>query len=167
MAAEWKQKLDDLAAANPGAYVHRAVIYPDKGHWMDREDAEAVPWMAGFTRQKTPARVVWQTAPGRPGRFYWLAAEKPLTEASTLVDAMIEGERIRIIRSSHARELTLLLDDSLVNLEQPVEVVQGENVLFRGKARRTISGLSRSLSERADPRTMWPARLTVNVAVGE
>ena len=38
-STRWRQ--DD-----PGGYVHETHLVKGKGHWMDREDAAAVPWMA-------------------------------------------------------------------------------------------------------------------------
>ena len=38
------------AVADPGAYAHQVRIHPGKGHWMDREDAMALPWMAARER---------------------------------------------------------------------------------------------------------------------
>ena len=58
VAAEWGAKLDTLAGQNPGAYPHRLNIYPGLGHWMERKDAEAVPWMAKLTRNPWPEKVV-------------------------------------------------------------------------------------------------------------
>ena len=38
-------KLAELKKADAGGYEHWAKIYPEKGHWMDREDREGVKWM--------------------------------------------------------------------------------------------------------------------------
>ena len=48
IAAERGAELAKLHAADPGGYVSMTRIYPGLPHWMNRKDAEALPWMAGF-----------------------------------------------------------------------------------------------------------------------
>jgi predicted peptidase len=72
-AAEWGQKLDALQKADPDGYAHVTELHEGKGHWMDRDDAKAVPWMADFTRNVTPKKVVWRQSGTTHDRFYWLA----------------------------------------------------------------------------------------------
>jgi hypothetical protein len=57
IARAWKKTLADLAAEDAGGYTHVVEIHEGKGHWMDREDASAVPWMAKFTRNLRPDRI--------------------------------------------------------------------------------------------------------------
>lgn len=73
VAQEYGDQLAKLRKDDPGGYEHFVKIYPGKGHWMDREDKAALPWMAGFTRNPVPGRVVWkQTGVPHPCS-YWLA----------------------------------------------------------------------------------------------
>ncbi|MDX1682233.1 MAG: hypothetical protein R3336_03840, partial [Phycisphaeraceae bacterium] len=60
VARQWQQKLADLAEKDPHGYEHWGKIYEGKGHWMDREDAAALPWMAKYRRRRHPERVVWK-----------------------------------------------------------------------------------------------------------
>ena len=53
------------------------------------------------------------------------------------------------------------LDDELFDLDRPIRVVRGDEVLSEGPAPRTIGTLHRTLSERGDPRGMFSAELRV------
>ena len=79
VAAQWGVMLDALAQSDPGAYVHQVEVHAGKGHWMDREDASAVPWMAKYTRNARPLKVVWLQDDVTHPRFYWLEAPYPTT----------------------------------------------------------------------------------------
>lgn len=59
-AADCEKMLADLRTKDPEGYPHRVTIHADKGHWMDREDAVAVPWMMQYRRDRFPKRVVWK-----------------------------------------------------------------------------------------------------------
>ncbi|MCZ7635845.1 MAG: alpha/beta hydrolase [Verrucomicrobia bacterium] len=78
VATERAAELDRLAAADPGGYVHLARIYEGLGHWMNKQDAEALPWMAQFRRQPWPDKVVWQQDDVVHRRFYWLQLPEDL-----------------------------------------------------------------------------------------
>jgi hypothetical protein len=49
------QQLDALQKDDPEGYVHWTKIYEGKGHWLDRQDAAALPWMAQHTRNPLPS----------------------------------------------------------------------------------------------------------------
>src|SRR3954451_5695194 len=71
---EYGDMLDKLQKDDPKGYEHFVKIYEGKGHWMDREDKVALPWMAKFRRNPLPERVVWAQSKAVPReRFYWLA----------------------------------------------------------------------------------------------
>jgi pimeloyl-ACP methyl ester carboxylesterase len=59
IVAQRASDLAELQKADPEGYPHLARIYPDTGHWMNRNDAEALPWMAKHTRNPWPEKVVW------------------------------------------------------------------------------------------------------------
>jgi hypothetical protein len=160
IAREWSAKLDALAAQDPGGYPHEVVIHQGKGHWMDREDAVAVPWMAKFSRNLHPERIVWLQDDVTEPRFYWLRNPEP--RAGQRVVASRKGQVITIEEATGGvRELDILLDDAMVDLDQPVRVVSGGAVLFEGRVPRTVDALQASLVERGDPKGAFPAAVRV------
>ncbi|MCA9105612.1 MAG: dienelactone hydrolase family protein [Planctomycetales bacterium] len=158
------KELDALRQDDPAGYLHRAVIYPDKAHWMDREDAEAVPWMAEFTREAHPDRIVWKQDDVIETRFYWLAMSREDGADRTLVTARRDGQVITIEEVSKPLSLTIRFDDSMIDFDQPVKIVHGDQTLFEGELSRTISMIDRSLSERADPTCVFTAEVSVEIA---
>jgi dienelactone hydrolase len=160
IAAEWGDKLKALHEADPEGYEHVVELHADKGHWMDREDAAAVPWMAKFTRNPWPKRVVWLQDDVTHERFYWLTVPEGAAKAGAEVRAAVDAQTITI-DSADATGLTIRVTDELVDLDQEVVIRAGEKELFRGKIARTIAAMAKSLAERGDPAALFSGEQSV------
>ncbi|KQM28041.1 MULTISPECIES: hypothetical protein [unclassified Sphingomonas] len=161
IAAEKGAELDKLHAADPGGYVSMTRIYPGLPHWMNRKDAEALPWMAQFTRNPWPKRIVWVQDDVTHDRFYWLQLPNGnLAKADDRIDARVEGQAITIDGAVPAG-LTLLLSDKLVDLDRPVRVTINGRSVFAGKVPRTAAAIRRSLEERMDAASAATALLVL------
>jgi hypothetical protein len=160
VAQEWSDQLDQLAAADPGGYPHVVQIHAGKPHWMDLEDAVAVPWMAEFTRDPTPAKVVWYQDDVPHTRFYWLAVEAAQAKAKAEVRATLTGQAIAL-ESSHVPLIKVRLSDSMLDLDQPVTVTTNGTERWSGTVSRTIAVLAKTLEERGDPRLVFAAEVAV------
>lgn len=161
IAARWGEELAALRAADPQGYEHRVTIYPGKGHWMDREDREALPWMAARTRDPWPSKVVWLQDDVRHGRFYWLALVDPADGPERArISAEVDGQTIAL-QGADLDRVALRLRDVLVDLDQDVVVTWDGREVFRGRVPRTRAAIEASLEERADPRSAATARLVV------
>lgn len=161
-AARWRDELAKLREADPEGYPHRVAIYEGLGHWMDRRDAEALPWMAEQVRTAWPERVVWKQDDVTGTRFYWLAVEPEHAKPRSLITASVSGQRIEI-ESADVPAVTLRLRDELIDLDRPIEVVANGETVFKGVALRTEEAIERSLAERFDPRTAATALLRVEL----
>lgn len=160
VAREWKEKLAELRKQDPTGYRHQAQIHEGKGHWMELQDAVAIPWMAKFVRDLRPKRVVWLQDDVTHGRFYWLAVDKDQQRQRTLVKASREGQVIDI-ETEDVDAITVLLDDQMLDLSQPVTIKFNGQERFSGSVERTIAALAESLAERSDPDAMFAARVRV------
>jgi len=160
VTAQWGARLDELAAADPGGYVHRLTIYPEDGHWMGGKDREGLPWMAARTRDAWPTRLVWFQDNVVHERFYWLAVPAEQAVAGRTIRATVTGQEIAI-EAPDAKSLALRLRDGLVDLDQPITVRLGERVVFTGLVPRTREAIEASLAERADPRSAATAWLVI------
>jgi len=165
IAQDWSDKLDALATADPGGYPHLVVIHPDKGHWMDREDAVAVPWMAGHVRNLRPERVVWLQDDAVERRFYWLVNPEPRPGHRVCVSR--SGQEIRVEEAEGVERLEILLDDFMVDLDRPVRVVMGGRTLFDGVVPRSMDVARRTFAEREDTAGVFTASVTVQLPSGE
>jgi len=151
IAAEKSAELAKLHAADPGGYVSMTRIYPGLPHWMDRKDAEALPWMAGFTRNPWPRRIVWVQDDVTHDRFYWLHIPDAATaKAGDRIDAVVAGQTITLTGTVPAGTI-VRLSDRLVDLDKPVRVAVNGRKAFAGKVPRTAAAIVTSLEERLDP----------------
>lgn len=160
IAAEWNGKLDDLAKQDAGGYPHRLNIYAGLGHWMNGKDAEAVPWMAKFTRDPWPKKVVWCQSGRLHDRFYWLALPEGVAKAGLTIRATAERNVITLDAPEVPR-LILRLHDRLVDLDQPLKVLFNGKTVFNGKVTRQAAAILKSLQQRADPSSAATALLEV------
>lgn len=160
---QWADQLAALAKTNEGGYVHFFRTYPQYGHWMNREDAVAVPWMLKFTRQAWPKSVTWYQDDIISNRFYWLSVDPAIAQKSQLIEAKCVGQKISI-QSNAPNEITLRLSDSLLNLDQEVQVEWNGKQVFQGKVKRSAVAIDASLKERADPSTIATALLKIKMA---
>ncbi|MFD1035375.1 hypothetical protein ACFQ15_11990 [Sphingomonas hankookensis] len=151
IAAEKSAELARLHAADPDGYVSMTRIYPGLPHWMDRKDAEALPWMAGFTRNPWPRRIVWVQDDVTHDRFYWLhLPDAAAAKAGDRIDAAVAGQTITLTGTVPAGTI-VRLSDRLVDLDKPVRVVVNGRKAFAGKVPRTAAPIVTSLEERLDP----------------
>lgn len=163
-AAEWEQKLADLHRQDPEGYIHLVKIHAGKGHWMDREDSIAIPWMAQWNRNPIPKRIVWKQDDVVENRFYWLAIDpKEIRERAEIV-ATRTNNTIDV-QSKDADRVAIRLNDDMVDLEQPILITCGGTTLFQGMVARSIGNLAKTLAERGDPKAVYSAEVTVSIPI--
>jgi len=149
-APEWGKKLDELQEKDPGGYTHRLTVYPEKGHWMDGEDKDSLPWMAAYTRNPWPKKIVWRQDDIVHSRFYWIGVDADSVKAGQKLEAEVCGQTITIT-SEDVKKVTIYLRDSLVNLDEPVVVDFNGHQILSGKVARTRNSIEESLRRRPDP----------------
>ena len=150
IAAERGALLDQLEKDDVGGYVHFVRIYEGLGHWMQRKDAEGVPWMAQFTRNPWPKRVVWQQDDVVNERFYWLqVGDRAAIRERQKIAATVTGRTIAVEGDSTAT-LSLRLSDRLLDLDEPLKVTLNGREVFAGPVVRKAANLVKSLQERDD-----------------
>ncbi|KQM36250.1 hypothetical protein ASE59_16570 [Sphingomonas sp. Leaf10] len=161
IAAERGAELERLHAADPGGYVSMTRIYPGLPHWMDRKDAEALPWMAQFTRNPWPKRIVWVQDDVPHDRFYWLRIPDAVAaKAGDRIDAAVDGQTITLTGKVPAGT-TLRLSDRLLNLDRRVRVIVNGRKALDGRVPRTAAAIVASLRERLDPSSAATALVTL------
>jgi len=160
VARDWEGRLAELQRADPDGYVHSVKIYAEKGHWLDGEDASAIPWMAERRRNPRPSRIVWKQDDVRHTRFYWLAVDPTNIEPRAEIRANQNGQQIDIT-ADQVKRLTIRLNDQLLNLDEPIEVATGGEILFKGRIARTIGVLAKTLGEYGDPSSVYSGEVTV------
>ena len=161
VARQWQERLAKLKKDDPHGYAHEVRLHEGKGHWMDRQDAVAVPWMARFRRDPIPQRVVWHQDDVTHSASYWLAVPDT-AKARALVVADREGQRVTLT-SSDVKRLTVRLDDRMVNLDDKIVIEGNGEMVFEGRLSRSVANLATSLEAREDPGLMFSAAVTVEL----
>lgn len=162
IARDWKEKLAILRKNDPDGYAHEVIIHEQFGHWMNRKDAVAVPWMAKFQRNPFPKKVVWKQDDVTHRRFYWLAVEGENRKPRARVVAKLNGN-IATIEEADLKSIDLLFSDRFVNLDKPICVFQKDKLLLKRKLERTVATIAESLMERDDPAAVVSAKVTVGL----
>ena len=161
VAKDYGAELDKLQAADPKGYAHFVKIHEGKGHWMDLEDKAALPWMARFTRNPTPGRVVWKQTGTPHDRSYWLAVPPGEAKVGALVVAQRDGQVVEITSAEKVGKLVVRFDERMADLDKPVTVRYAGKELFSGTVARTVEVMVKTLAGRGDPRLMFDAEVSV------
>ncbi len=167
VAKEYGDRLAALRKDDPGGYRHLVRIHEGKGHWMDREDRQALPWMAGFARDPVPVRVVWQQTGVPHDRSYWLAVPPGEAKADALVVARRDGQSIDITAAEKVATLLVRLDDRTADPDRPVVVTHAGRELYRGTPARTVGVMLDTLAGRGDPQLVFDAEVRVTLPAGK
>ncbi|MCS5631721.1 MAG: hypothetical protein NZ744_12880 [Pirellulaceae bacterium] len=162
VAQQWGKLLDELQKASPKGYEHFTKVRAGKGHWMDREDAMAIPWMAKYTRDPLPQRIVWLQDAETHQRFYWLAGRGESIKGRSRIVANLDAQTVTI-ETSTVPEIVILLNDKMLDLDQDVTVLYRGKTLYQGVVARQRAVIERTLSERGDRTSLFCAEIVVNI----
>jgi hypothetical protein len=164
---EYGEQLEKLRKDDPKGYEHFVKIYEGKGHWMDREDKAALPWMAKFTRNPVPDRVVWKQTGTPHERSYWLAVPPKEAKGDALVIARRDGQVIEITSAEKVAKVLIRLDDRMADLDKAVRVTHAGKELFAGIPPRTVGVMVKTLAGRGDPRLVFDAEIEIELTPGK
>lgn len=162
LAAEKGKGLDALRREDPKGYVHETHIIPGKGHWMDRADTAAIGWMAQYTRNPLPAKVVWRQENVVRPSLYWLETDPETAREGMMVRAEIRGNEVAVLTCDYPK-LRIYLNDDLVDLDKPVKVTYQGRVLFDQKVKRTLGTLAATLASRGDKELVFSGYMDVEI----
>ncbi len=150
--------MDSLQHSDPEGYIHETHIVEGMGHWMNRVDTAAVSWMAKYTRNPYPKKIVWgQEEVLRPS-FYWITAPANEMARGKTVRLQAEGNTIAISQCDYTT-LTLWLNDDIVDLDKKVKVTYKGKTVFNALVKRTAENLSSSLYDRGDLSYSFPSKI--------
>ena len=164
VAAQWGAKLDTLHTKDTTGYFHQVQIHQGCSHWMNLEDSVALSWTAKYTRNPLPERVVWYQNGVTHNRFYWLGVDDSLMRAGNLIDASREGQSI-YINKSDVNKITILLNDSMADLDKPVTLTWSGKNPVQINVTRTIASIAKSIEERNDPNYIFSASITASPTI--
>jgi hypothetical protein len=150
VAVEKSAEILELKKADPEGYVHMSRVYPGLPHWMNKKDAEALPWMATFTRKPWPKKVVWYQDDVTHQRFYWLQIPDGVAAKEQKIIAEISGQKINLT-GDVPKGIQLLLSDELLDLDKAIEISINDQTPTTVKAVRSLKTIREALSKQLDP----------------
>jgi predicted peptidase len=162
VAAAWGQQLDALQKSDADGYKHLVKIHAKKGHWMDLEDAIALPWMAEHRRNPIPEKLVWMQGGTAHQQFYWLGMPDSLSSRRRAILAEYKRESNTVyITDNYAAVLYVYLDDRMLDLDKEVTLISDGRQIFKGMVYRKPEYIRATLANKGDPNLAFYARLTI------
>ncbi|MES2996006.1 MAG: hypothetical protein V4733_04260 [Verrucomicrobiota bacterium] len=188
LAVAFHKELDRLHAVDPDGYIHSIHIQPGRGHGLDY--SQGIRWIAKHTRNPWPAKIVWINQPMdsvRRERFYWISlpripekgdyridatadrAKNTITlEVSSLAAGNTDGNRTHgkdnVAEAPRKRlsgmKMSILLNDALLNLDQPIRIICNGKSVFAGKVSRSATVIAEEFQKRPDPSACPTARVS-------
>ena len=178
---------DSLQALHPDAYRHRVELLPGQGHNFDYRPT--TPWLRAFERNPWPTEFSWEDFEmdgwHRTG-FYNLVVNRRPGDLRTRYDVEIAGNRIDLtisevhyqtvrtdpkwgIELEFARtyvpatggELTLYLDEHLVDLRREVSVYVNGKLVHQGRVACSVGAMMESLATFYDRERIYPASILI------
>lgn len=158
LCRKYAQSLDGVRRQDKTAFAYTFVEHENCGHQIS--DQACTSWLGQHTRLHRPKNLVWKPSTTRVRQFYWLANHEVLPGQE--VRAKIEGNQIDL-ETTDVQNLTIRLDDALVNLDKPVTVRANGMKVFHGIVKRELRSLVRTLEERGDPQHAYCAELALYI----
>lgn len=167
IAANWGVILDSLHESDPEGYIHQVQVHAGRAHWMYRDDAVALPWMAGFVRNENPKKVVWIQDDAIQSRFYWL--QVPLEEAQKgkLIHAAYSPTNQIEISTTDYDHVLVNLNDSMVDLNKPIVITLNGQVIFESPVQRSIASIAATLESTIDQSRAYPVVIAIDCKTGK
>ena len=190
LTKEVSNVLDSLQQKYSGEYVHRIELISNKGHGIDYRPT--TPWLRQFHRNPWPKHFIWEDyeMDGQHRRgFYNLRIDKrPSDSTRTRYDVSIKDNCIDIqarnikyipimkepnwgitlrwekeLIPTNEANITLFLNEQLVDLSKKVVIkLNGSNV-FSGKIPLSRKAMEESLKTFRDPMRIFPAAISIKM----
>jgi predicted esterase len=161
-ARQWAHLLDTLQSKESESYVHEVKLHQNCGHWMHLRDAMAIPWMVKYKRNAIPQKVVWKQDNRHHTNFYWLKMPKEQikTGGEVVVQYNTKLNEINIIEN-YSDTLHLLINDHMLDLDQPITVKYQNKKIYKGKVKRTILSIHQNITLKGDAELAFTGSLLV------
>ncbi len=184
------QALDSLQQLYPQAYKHRVELIPGRGHHIDY--SPTTPWLRSFERHPWPSKYIWEDyemdGRHRKGFANLLVNQRPSDNQRTRYEVNVQDNKVdinvydvtytttetdsvygielkfdRVYRPSRKGSFTIFLNEHMVDLKRPVEVVVNGQKVFADKLTLSTANLQQSLSAFYDPERIFPAAVRVEL----
>lgn len=189
MPVRLSRSIDEALTELGYAHIYREHnhMHPHAGgHIFPREELpDLVAWLGKQHRDPYPKKLTVVQDASHLLPFGWVridATDRIAEFSDNLVDhrddlisnrryakleAAVAGPNRIEVRTQRVRRYTLYLNDALVDLSRPVTIVTNGTTSFEGAVTPSTRTLLREARLRQDPRMLFPATVSVNVAGNE
>ena len=163
-ARNYIKLLEKLQKKDPKGYKFIFDYQKGRGHYINHKGH--VTDMQKYTRNPLPQRVVWKMKSvwGQwKKQFYWLGYEEgPYSDG--YVDAkIVKKDNKIVIVTREVRQLTVMLNDKMLDLNKPVIIEINKSVKFKGKVNRSLATIVKTTAQRRDPNHIFTAEVKINI----
>lgn len=167
-AMDWRDKLQALAQAYPGDFVHEANLIAGHGHTIPY--FTIMPWLATHTRRSYPRHIsytYYNIDDGFSSGVYYLGFSgiKASQETRLHLDVRHEGNSFilesKLLKGTAEGEYTLYIDE--VDFSKPISVRYNGREIFNGLLRPNRGVMAEALALFGDPRRIFPAKVTIKL----
>lgn len=160
-AETYSNALDSLAAKDPGGYVHDTIIYKELAHAIP--DFDNVKWLHQFDRNPFPTKVRWLQKLLVVPYFYWLGVNPKNAKIGDIIEAEYIKETNSInIKSTSKSPISVYLNDSMLNLDKPINVSFNGKTLQKQIVKRQLLTLIETYYRNMNVSTIFSAKITVS-----
>lgn len=165
-AKDWRDKLDELAKANPGDFIHESNIIPDHGHTIPY--LTMTPWLAQHKRRTYPKHIsytYYNIDDGFSDGVYYLGfgKVKQSRDARLHLDVQHEGNtfevKSKLLKGTAEGSLTLYIDE--VDFTKPVVVRHNGREVFSGILKPSKGVMAEAIARFGDPKRVFPAKVEI------
>lgn len=131
-------------------------------------DSNAVRFLDEFVRDPLPARVIWELDNRREAglrdveSFYWIKVPKGIRKGTVIVRLDRDSNSIVVERDDTGGQVTALLRDGMLNLDQPVTVRYPDGREDARVVCRSEDTAAATLQERGDKNYIFMAELALS-----
>lgn len=183
-----QKDFDSLQTVYPNDFKHRIALIPERGHSIDYRPT--TPWLQTFIRDPHPTTITWEDFEmdgwHRPGFYNLKVDRRPNDSLRTRYEMNIQNNIIELeISNVHYQttvtdpywgielqfaktytpatggELTLFLDEKLVDLNKKVTINVNGKQVFNGRVRCDLGSMMQSLALFYDRERIFPAAVTI------
>lgn len=140
-----------MAALKNLGYKNMYDEYPDKSHWWGMDFPKALEFLQKQKRNLYPQEVILKTNRLKHNRSYWVVLDEIKDiPGMAKVQAKIEEEnRIRVV-AENVFQYSLLLNEHLLDLKQPVVIETNDVVSFEGRLPSSAKATLRAVLNNQD-----------------
>jgi predicted esterase len=143
-----------------GGYVHRFDATNGRGHEFP-DPKTGIEFVHKSARDPRPKKIVWQPYRSWKRMFYWIYWENPDPAATIVAEIRGKNEFELVVKDikETPKDLSILLDERMADLDKEVVVRLNGKEVYRGKPVRSLAAMALTAIERRDPEMLFCCRI--------